>query len=421
MIRHIFKIIWNERRINAWILVEFILVFCILWFCTDFLYYLAGRKLEPLGFDINHTYMIRMAQKEPVNPSEDEQNAYAETLKQRVLQYPGVENIAFASSAIPFGGSSSAQGFNVNRDSLNISIRIRWATPEFFDVFRIKFLNGSPFEGGGMSGERKAVISIARDGRFGWGYQNSGEPYDIQDVKTLYAGMNDENPYTVVGAVAALKDSRYAGYNSSVVVPLGRNRVHLVENQIVIRVSDAADTNFADRFLNEMKEQLMIGPYLLFSIESLQSRADMSSEYEVGDNLNSVLSITAFLLVNIFLGILGTFWSRIQTRRSEIGLRIALGASQKKVKRQLTTETFLLLFVSSIVGTIICLNIGQTELLDSLGIPTPKKDIIETGIEQYFINFGLTFGFLAAVSFLSVWYPARKAAKIQPAEALRNE
>ncbi len=421
MIRHIFKIIWNERRTNSWIVGEFILVFCILWFCCDYLYYLGGRYLEPVGFDIEHTYMIRMGQKEPTDLTEDERNTYVETFRQRVLKYPGVEQVAFASAAIPYGQISTAQGLHINNDSTNFTIRMRSVTPEFFDVFRIKFLQGAPFDGGGMSSERKAVISPARDGRFGCGYEAKEGTYDIQEVKTLYTDVNAENPYTVVGAVERQKDSRFTRYVSSALVPLNRNEIGLDWNQIVIRIAPAAEKDFAERFLRDMKEQLLIGAYYLSSVVSLQSMADDSYENEVGDNLNSVLSITAFLIVNIFLGILGTFWSRIQSRRSEIGLRIALGASQKKVKNQLLTETILLLFVSSVVGTVICLNIGQTELLDSLGIPTADNNVIETGMEQYFINFALTFLFLAAVSFLSVWYPARKAAKIQPAEALRNE
>ncbi len=41
MIHHILKIIWNERRINAWIVLEYVLVFCVLWFCCDFLQQLS--------------------------------------------------------------------------------------------------------------------------------------------------------------------------------------------------------------------------------------------------------------------------------------------------------------------------------------------------------------------------------------------
>ena len=43
----------------------------------------------------------------------------------------------------------------------------------------------------------------------------------------------------------------------------------------------------------------------------------------------------AFMLVNVFFGIIGTFWLRAQNRRGEIGLRMALGAYDGTLRRYL--------------------------------------------------------------------------------------
>ena len=76
MIRHIFKIIWNERKTNAWITLEYVLVFCVLWFCVDYLSYMGKCYFERSGFDIENTYEINMQEK-PANsaayPAEDGQ------------------------------------------------------------------------------------------------------------------------------------------------------------------------------------------------------------------------------------------------------------------------------------------------------------------------------------------------------------
>src|SRR5690606_18291700 len=139
------------------------------------------------------------------------------------------------------------------------------------------------------------------------------------------------------------------------------------------------------------------------------------------NNFKSIYSITAFLIVNIFLGIIGTFWFRIQSRRSEIGLRIALGASKSNVKNMFVLETVLLLFLASMVATIICINVSVTDVIRDINVPIPNREGESTGILQYFINYGFTFLFLALIAIVAVWYPAKKASDIQPTEALRDE
>ena len=84
-------------------------------------------------------------------------------------------------------------------------------------------------------------------------------------------------------------------------------------------------------------------------------------------------------------------------------------------------ETILILFIASIVGVNICVNIGQTVLLETLDIPISNRVQGGIGNEQEFINYALTFGLLAIISLVAAWYPARQAAKIPPAEALRDE
>lgn len=51
----------------------------------------------------------------------------------------------------------------------------------------------------------------------------------------------------------------------------------------------------------------------------------------------------AFMLVNVFFGIIGTFWLRMQNRKGEIGLRMALGAHRITLERYMYTEGLCLL------------------------------------------------------------------------------
>ncbi len=104
MIRQIFKIIWSERKINIWILFELVLVFCILWFCVDYIYFFTKRYLEPTGYNVEHVYNINMGIKEEghvlINNGTDAQKDslvnIVWTIVDRIKKYPDIEYISLS-------------------------------------------------------------------------------------------------------------------------------------------------------------------------------------------------------------------------------------------------------------------------------------------------------------------------------------
>lgn len=73
--------------------------------------------------------------------------------------------------------------------------------------------------------------------------------------------------------------------------------------------------------------QYQVGNLYLLDITPL---SDVRTAYETDsvNELNTQFCIIFFLLLNIFLGIIGTFWFRTQHRRAEIALRMALGSTR---------------------------------------------------------------------------------------------
>ncbi|MFV0329737.1 MAG: ABC transporter permease, partial [Dysgonomonas sp.] len=140
MIKHILKTIWTERKINAWILLELILVFCILWFCADYMLYIGKKYIEPRGFDITHTYKIGINLKEEgrkvANSGTDEEKKQMLdniwTIYDRVKQYPAVESVSYSSSAAPYSGSWSSG--DLTMDSVVVPHQRKTVSPGFFEV-----------------------------------------------------------------------------------------------------------------------------------------------------------------------------------------------------------------------------------------------------------------------------------------------
>jgi hypothetical protein len=61
MIKHLFKIIWNQRSGNGWIILELFLVFILLWYIVDFFTVLGVTATTPNGFEIKDTYLVKLS------------------------------------------------------------------------------------------------------------------------------------------------------------------------------------------------------------------------------------------------------------------------------------------------------------------------------------------------------------------------
>ena len=423
MIRHILTIIWNERRSNTWILLEYILVFCVLWFCSDYLSGMMRTYRSDPGIDIRDTYMLRMGRIDtPEGEAEIDPYEAALTFLERVKRHPDVAHVTLGLYSIPYSGSISytnmRPGGDNLPDSVDLSIRRRRVTSEFFDVFRITPRTGRFFHWPEESEMNVGVLSELNKGDVGLMAR-----IPIDRIRTL----TDPNPNatekdSLLGTTGRIMDALYGNYTNTLYLPLRRDQVWLNRNEIALRVRPDTDGDFPQRFRSEMSEQLRIGPYCLTSVEPVQNfKARLAERMGLTGQMNGILAVTLFLMVNIFLGILGTFYFRTQSRRSEIGLRVALGASKRKVRSLLFTETFLLLLPAALIGTVLCLVLTQTELTESLGIPTIMRGNWGIGLEQDLLNFALTFAFMLLVSAFAVWYPARQAVNVQPAEALHEQ
>ena len=420
MIQHILKIIWNERKTNAWLFVGYILTFCVLWFATDYLYTMLRSYYGDRGFCIENVYEIRVGEKLTFEAEGIDRYALSTTFLERVRRHPDVEYVSLSWGGLPFGGAHNAGVHRVYPDSIDRWVRQRQVTSEFFDVFRIN-VEGRIFDWTDHADRHSVIISPFMDDRFGFQFGTDIRNYiPISEIDTIWNTWQEDTPLAVIGTTAAIQDVYFQPSRSNVFMPFSRGAVNLPSNEITIRVRPETGSDFAERFAREMRDQLAIEPFFLSTVTSLRA---MEREEETGQRsrMNGVYAITLFLVVNIFLGILGSFWFRVQSRRSEIGLRLALGSSRKKIQGMMLLETMMLLTMASVVATIICLHLGDPEIIRTLGIPHVDRARWGIGMEQNFINFGITFGFLALVSALAVWYPARQAARIMPAETLSEE
>jgi putative ABC transport system permease protein len=164
----------------------------------------------------------------------------------------------------------------------------------------------------------------------------------------------------------------------------------------------------------ELKGNFEAGNFSLAAVRPVSTlRENYLWRYGVYETLNYTTFFTVFFLANVFLGILGTFWLRINKRREEIGIRMALGSSRRRLLSQMLIESFVLVLIAAIPAALVWLNIVVAELL-----PTNRYDVTAS---RLVLNTVFALGLTILATTLATWYPARKAASMPAAEALRYE
>lgn len=190
-----------------------------------------------------------------------------------------------------------------------------------------------------------------------------------------------------------------------------RARLHLL-NSVSLRVYEAADLTRAQteisRLLRE-RHRLQEGRADDFTVHN---PTEVIKRREKSANLMSILlaSLGSIALLTGGIGIMNIMLVSVTERTREIGLRMAVGARPKDILSQFLVEAVTLSLLGGLVG--IVLGIGGSFALGYLG--RWHTELHVTGVM-------LSFGFAAAVGVLSGIYPALKASRLHPVEAMRYE
>ena len=413
MNKKLFTQIKNEWRGNTWLAIELLLVSVVMWYITDTLYCSTATYLEPRGFNTEHCYLISMGKLNEKSPDYvayqqgDEQRDVFELLN-RLQRRPDIEAASLSLTSHPYNGSNSSTSMQLQGDSVIVGgwfIR-RMVTPDFVRVFRYEGVNGeTPEQLAQMLEEDKLLASENIYNRYGRKLRDyQGQPF--------YWG-GDTTETQILGA--ALKTVRYSDYQEarscySMVAKMTRADV---SQELCVRVRPEHDNDFIARLKADSESQYRIGNIFISDIRSFK---DIRRNFQQAQSngIRNLVTGMAFLLANIFLGLLGTFWFRTQQRKSEIALHKAHGATNQMVFTRLLSEGWLLLLIVTPIALLIDFNLAHAELNAWHNGTTLEWD-------RLLLCGGISFALIALMIAIGIGIPARKAMKIDPAEALHNE
>jgi putative ABC transport system permease protein len=230
-------------------------------------------------------------------------------------------------------------------------------------------------------------------------------------------------PFKVIGALQEKGASTFGrSYDDVVFVPITTSRMritgrgnrgvpHQVE-RIYLTVDLSYDIKEAEEELTEfMREVRKIAPGAQDDFSVANFSEFIRARNETSSTLGLLLAATAAIaLVVGGIGIMNIMLVSVTERTREIGLRLAVGARQTDILMQFLVEAVTLCLIGSFFGVVV--GVGSGELI---------KQLVDIPVR---LNIPIIFIAIGSAAFVGIFfgfYPARKASRLNPIDALRYE
>jgi putative ABC transport system permease protein len=314
-----------------------------------------------------------------------------------------VQEVPTISQAAP-GASASAQ---VVSDNQNWSTRVTGTEPQYFDIRNWGFAQGANFTQDDVTRSTNVVVLGATVQQNLFGRANPvGQTVRIGTL-----------PFQVVGVLVAKGQSGLGqDQDDGVYVPIttlqkkisGQNWLQYVMASATSQPASYAAQGQITALLRD-RHRIRPGQDDDFSVRNLADVAQLADESSKVMTL-LLASIAGVSLIVGGIGIMNIMLVSVTERTREIGIRIAIGATESDVLRQFLSESVVLSLAGGIVGILSGIGASMT-ITKVLGWNILISPAAIVSAVVFSMAVGIFFGF----------YPARKAAMLDPIEALRFE
>ncbi len=432
MKRKLFSQIRHEWRGNLWLGIELLVVSVVLWYIFDSFVSTWQQWHLPNSYNTEKCFKVEIGdggEEGDVNSWENRCNAVA-TLVDRMRKYPGVQyaSLVCAEASIPH--MRSFWGVNLNtvddgKDSVrNVMVGLHCVDQDYFKVLRIPGIDGETPEE--MSEKfRPGTIFLSDNVPFKYIPDGSDESWDYEmwdkflhsSARELlgrrFTMSGDTIPRTVSGIIKPFKRMNFEYPREAVL--LSENPSEMGHyNFILVRVFPENVADFKENVMQDIDRVFTVGNKLIRSVTSFDD-IQRSVEAEDWKDIISYVFLMVFLLISIFLGLLGAFWFRTQQRVGEIAIRKVNGATNRQVFARLISEGLLILLFVTPAALVVDWLLTHYELCSQF----PGYLYFEP--VRFTLSALFSFLSLALMIVLGIWFPARKAMQVDPALALKDE
>jgi putative ABC transport system permease protein len=323
---------------------------------------------------------------------------------ERVSALPGVQYAAFA-WGVPLTGNNWPGTLDVEgqpeavNESDKIALPLRSVTPDYFKLMGVAMLDGREFRDTDNHTDALSVAIVNQ--AFADRYFPAANPIGR---KLWFEGR--QKPATLIVGEVANGRTDDLTQAASPEIYLSLWEAHAFSKHLVIRT--AADP----RSLTVAVQRELHAVDPTASIENLktleQIRGDSLASRTFAMQLLVGFSVVGSALT--LVGIYGVLSLSVASRRRELAIRTAIGAGQSDIRNLIFAEGFRLIAAGVLAGVALSVVLARVLRSFLFGVqPTDPATLIVVGL------------LFVAVALLACWVPVRRAAKVDPLEALRYE
>ena len=368
------------------------------------------RNVRP-GFDSSNVLTMSVAVPSDRFPSPATQvNFFQETL-QRVRALPGVED-AGAIDDLPLGGGGSHQPFSIEgRPMLPMAeqpeVDVRMVSPGYLRAMRVPIIRGRDFADSDAAGPPAvAVISAALARRF-WPNE---DPLGKHLTLTFFPGI----PREIVGIVGDVKVDSLNETRPVDTIYVAASQLTPAVGEVfrsfglTLTVRTKSDPHGAVSAVTDAIHQ--VGPDI--PVTDVLSMDDVIAQSMSPQRFNMVLlaAFAGLALLLAAVGIYGVLSYSVRRRVREIGIRMALGASQSNILRLVVGDGMKPILIGVAIG--LTAAVALSRFMASLVFGVPPTDLL---------TFTVVALLLVVVGIVANTLPAYRATRVEPVRTLREE
>jgi predicted permease len=351
------------------------------------------------GFRTDHVLLLTM---DPslVGYQEAQGRAFYRQIEERVGSLPGVRSVALGEH-IPLGVTSSSknvviEGYEMPRDQQSLSILTDSVDEHYFNVMQIPVVAGRKFQ----SSDALSSVPVA--------IVNEAMAQTYWPKRSPIGGRIQMGKQTLQ-VVGIAKNIKYRDLSEHPQPFLYLPFSQQYESLMTLHVETAVDpASLAGPVLAEVRKLDAATP--VQDVQTMQHFFQEGALFGTRLITQVVTVIGLFGLLLAITGLYGVIAYSVSRRTREIGIRMAIGADPGSVARLVLRQGMKLTVIGGAIGLVLSLLASQ--VLGSLLVGVSARD------PEVYVAVPLL---LAAISLLACYVPARRAARIDPLLALRQD